>query len=435
MVDVPDGDLLVDVLVIGGGIMGHYLTRSLANRYSVCMLTDPTVRVETIEAEGYFSAGYDGNDVARIQPARRAAGYWKLWAESNGVEHDQADKQFLLAPDDEVARTRLWSDASLVFRRADAIAPVFSGGSCADHVPYLVENDVVVNPAHVLAELRRGIEDCCVEGEVVRFGLATDEAIDHVEVDVDGQTVPIVPRFVVLAASGGNAGLLHKIAVRFRDPARRKAGIDTARASQAVRHRLLVCVKGAELPLVAGQVDGLHVAAHPLTDTIDRVWLVSPPIDDARTVLGEEDLRFEVPVDSDAVADTVDRLLAASPELAGIAHRLQWSAYGRRKTEHPMMAVPDTSAVGQPAPAKVETFGLDAFLALWPSHLSYAMIVGDVAAERIGEALGPTGAFSDGLLPRHLAGRSEPFRARWDHPEFPWDNWETFAGVHGIKFD
>ena len=42
----------------------------------------------TLESDGYLSAGYDGNDVNRIQPARRAAAWWRLWAESNGVPFD-----------------------------------------------------------------------------------------------------------------------------------------------------------------------------------------------------------------------------------------------------------------------------------------------------------------------------------------------------------
>ena len=107
-------DLAVDVLIIGGGIQAHYLARQLSDDYSVCVLVDPSLREESLEAEGYMSAGYDGNDANRIQPARRAAGYWKLWAESNDLVHDETDPLFTVATDDLSTIPRLWSDASLV---------------------------------------------------------------------------------------------------------------------------------------------------------------------------------------------------------------------------------------------------------------------------------------------------------------------------------
>lgn len=427
-----DADLVVDVAIIGGGMMGHYLARQLHDRFSVCVVTDPAMPVETLDAEGYLSAGYDGNDVARIQPARRAAGYWKLWAESNGVPHDDATTLYLARPDEVGIRTRLWTDAALGYRPAEGLPPFFAGGSEDGSTPFLLDNDVLVDPADVLRELRRGMEDRGLAGEVVRFDLAADRAIDSVAVDVGDRTVPIVPRYTVFAASGGNADLLHKLAVRFRDTSLRRERTEVAKTCQAVRKKHLICVRGYDLPLLAGHVAGLQIAAHPLDGGVN-VWLVSPPIDDAQTTLGAEDLRFEPQVDSKVVASAVATLFEASPELAHLRGRLEWGVYARRKTEHPMMAVPDTSGVGQPAPAKIETFGLEAFMALWPSHLSYAMVVGDVAAERIAEALGAPGDVG-GPAPADLSPVSPEPRARWaGGGPLNWHDWDSFATLHDIK--
>jgi len=426
-----DGDIGVDVAIIGGGIMGHYLARQLADEYSICMVTDPSVRVETLESEGYFSAGYDGNDIGRIQPARRAAGYWRLWAESNGIAHDHAQARYALSEEDEAPTTRLWSDAALSYRK-DVLPTVFERGSIAGDSAYVVENDLVLNPADVLRKLRSGFERCCLDGEVVKFAMASDEAIEYLEIDLAGELIPVMARYTVLAASGGNAGLLNKLALRRHDPAIRRDAVEHAKTCQAVRKRHLLCIRGDSLPSVAGRYGGLHIASHPASGSMRRIWIVNPPIDDHATTLGQEDLRFEPAVDGSIVSDTVAKLFAMSPELERLAPELEWSVYVRRKTEHPMMASPDTSDIGQPSPAKIETMGLEGFMALWPSHLSYSMVVGDVAAERIREALGPRAPDTDDLTTLDLARSDPEMVARWDRSDFPWTDWATFASTHDL---
>ena len=99
-----------------------------------------------------------------------------------------------------------------------------------------------------------------------------------------------------------------------------------------------------------------------------------------------------------------------------------------------MLAVPDTADVGQPVPARLETLGLRSFLALWPSHPSYTMILGDVAAERIAAELGPSAEFSDGVQPSDLRGfDAREYVDRWDRHDQPWWDWELFAEDHDVK--
>jgi hypothetical protein len=120
-----------------------------------------------------------------------------------------------------------------------------------------------------------------------------------------------------------------------------------------------------------------------------------------------------------------------SPMVEKQADRLQWSVYVTRCTQHPVLAT-DQASVAQPVPAKLEKFGLDAFLAVWPSHLAYAQFVGDAITERVTEALGPAHDFSDGPAPDDLGMSAPALRARWDRADFPWTTWAAFAGAHGI---
>ena len=427
-----DRDLGVDVLVIGAGIQGLYLARELSRTYSVCVVADPSIATGTLESDGYLSAGYDGNDANRAQPARRAAAWWRLWAESNGVPFDLDPAWYVIPPSELTTRTRYWGDATLSVTQTDALPPIFAGGCLDADTPFRVDTDVVINPATLLMRLRHGIEDRCLHGEVVRFGLVSDDAIDHVQVQIGDAVVPIVPRYVVLAAGVGNAELLVKLGARFGDQAKRKASKELADGCQAVRAQYELCVRGPELPVVNGRFEELLIATHALSGSGENVWVVTPPVDDARTTVGAPNLRFDLSLDRDVVAGLVQRLFAMAPTLEKQSADLRWSVYVTRRTQHPALGTPDTSTVAQPVPAKLEKFGIDAFLAVWPSHLAYAQFVGDAVAERIAEALGPPVDFSDGPQPADLGQAAPVLRARWDRDDFPWSDWSEFSAANAL---
>jgi hypothetical protein len=235
----------------------------------------------------------------------------------------------------------------------------------------------------------------------------------------------------VLADDVHNGALLQRLVAMFKDRAKRREATETMRTCQAVRRRTTVTVRG-DLEPVAGWFEGLEIVTHPAPDGEGFVWLVSPPVDDRQTVLGPEDARFEPAIDPAQVRATVDALLAISPDTARRTDDLDWGVYVARKTEHPMMAVADTSNLAQPAPARLESLDMDSFLAVWPSHIGYSMIVGDVVAERIDAALGAPGSFAEGLQPRDVAGEAPAPLLHWQRPTFRWNDWATFSAVHGI---
>lgn len=426
----PDGDLGVDVLIIGAGIQGLYLAGSLRDRYTVCVVADPTVRAATLDSPGHVSAGYEGNDAARMQPARRAAGFWRLWGEANGVVSPDADPVYHVAAGVD-SGPQVWVDAALTFHEAGRLPEALAGGALAGEVAYVLDDDVVIHPGALLGRLQARVADRCVAGEVVDVSLAADRAVDAVEVQVGDRLVPIVPRFTVLAAGTGNAGLLSTVAKRMVDRGRRRERQEQARVSQAVARSTVLCLRGRGLPPLAGWFDGLSIVSHAAG--AETVWVVCPA-DDQQVVLGSEDLRFDPPVDGAVVARMVDRLFALSPAVARVAADLRWTAYGTRRALHPMLAGADAASVGRPVPARLDAFDLEAFLALWPSHLGYAMVLGDVVAERVAEALGPRGDFSDGLqVPDVATAAPLPApTARWEREDQPWRDWAGFARDHGL---
>jgi hypothetical protein len=433
MTDV-DRDLPVDVLVIGAGIPALYLARALHQRYSVCVVSEPGVPYESYSSAGRFGAGYAGNDVARMQPARRAAAGWGRWAEAERVPRAPGAPVVVVRPDDEAARTQLWADAGLSSRRlGERQRPAaMADGSSARHPAFLAGDDVVMDPAVVAARLRAGLEDRIVAAEVNRFGLITEQAVDHVELNLaDGSVVPVTARYVVLASDVANAGLLQKVATGFKDRARRRAAVEAARSSQAVRRRPTIALRGGLPPLTA-HVDGIDITALPVDPARpdgELVWLVQLPVDDGLTVVGPEDLRFDPSLDDKVVAEGLDRLFELCPGVRRRAGSLRWTAWVARKTEHPVVAGGGPAAAARPAPARIETLGMDGLVAAWPSHLSYSMIVGDVVVEKVDQALrAPAPVPADGPTPADLPRPGAvTTQNRWLRPDADWREWSTFA--------
>lgn len=423
------GGFDVDVLVIGGGIQGLYVASALRSTYSVAIVSDPSIPPETLDSAGLVSAGYDGNDPNRIQPARRAAGYWRMWADRNGVEHAAGPTVYLVPPHEALSRPRLWDDAMLDYREADAVPELFDGGSLADGTSYLLHDDLVVNPRVLCDVMRTDLEDCWIEGRMVRCELVDDRYVDHVEIDVGDGTLSIGTRSLVLAAGAANTEILGMVAKRFADSDRRREAQQTARDTQAIQLVPVVCARGEGLPELSGWFGDLSIVSHRFGESDDIVWLVSLPPADAHTTLGAQDLRFTPPVDGVAVRAILERLMAIAPGLVELRSSLRWSTWTSRRTQHPSLAVEDSSSIARPVPAKLETLGLDAVFALWPSQLSYSMVLGDVVVERLAEALGESADLASPQAVSKFAIPPTQMSARWERDDVEWQDWEHFSTV------
>ena len=436
MVGMSAGDLGVDVLVLGAGLQALYVASALADRYSVCVVDDPAMQAEDLDGHGMFTAGYEGNDVARVQPARRAASFWRLWGEERGLLSPATESVWAAPAAPGRPVSALWSDAALPFTPIDELPEPLRAGVASGWEAFRIPGETVLDPAGVARALLEPVSDRVIRGTDVRFAMFGDDQIDTVEVDVDGEVVPILARYVVVAADAGNGALLARLASRIPDARRRREAREAVARCQANRRQPVVAVRG-ELPPLSGWLGGLRVTSHRPArgDTDDElVWLVSPPPHEVSATVGPEDLRFTPSIDRDVVGATAERLLQLSPDVFRRAHRLRWTTWTARRTEHPMIATDDLSSVGQPVPARMETLGLEGFVALWPSHPSYTMILGDVVAERVADALGASAAFSEGVQPQDLIGFDRRhYVDRWDRSTTEWHSWEDFAETYDVQ--
>lgn len=424
--------LAVDVLVIGAGIPALSIAHELHHRYAVCVVSDPEQPSESYDGPARFGAGYTGNDVERMRAAREAAIRWRRWAGRAGVPCEAAPVVHVMRPGAAGVTTRRWYDAGLTYDRILLADRPLGDGAAASQATFATPDSTVMDPGLVAGALRAGLEDRIVAARVERFGMITEQAVDVVELDVAGAgTVSVLPRFVVLAADAANSSLLQRLALAFKDRTRRRRAVEAARTCQAVRRRPTVAVRG-DLPPVSVHVDGLDVTSLPTGyGRGDVVWLMQLPVDDSDTVVGAEDVRFDPPLNGKVVGEGLDWLFELCPELHRRNKFLRWAAWTARETTSSIAASSEPDAATRPIPARIETLGMDAALAAWPSDLTFAGTVAAVVAERVGHALGDP-LPPEGPEPASFARPApESTQVRWLRPDHTWFGWGPFAAQIG----
>jgi hypothetical protein len=422
--EVVEDDVAIDVLIVGAGIQGLAMAQALRDRYSVWVVSGPHLASETLEAHGYFDAGYGATDATHATGARRAVGSWRSWFDRYGIDHSSGTCYRSVPSDQLSARRHLWSEVGLPATEVGAPPDPFFEGVLGRQHWFTVPEDRVANPAAILTRLRQGLEDRILDAEVRRFGVFGDGTLDHVELAAGDLTLVVVPRFVVLAAGSANAGLLNAVAARFSSSPTRIARRESAVRSQASVRQTTLCLRG-DLPRLSGKFADVSLTSHEAGDEV--VWLVS--------VAGHRDLRLG-PVhgpppgpDPECLETALRRLFALAPSIERRAGRFRWSAYGSVRVVHPALA--EGGCVGEPAPARLDRFGMsDAFFALWPTNLSHAALLSDIAAEHIGRILGSRTVGDDGARPWEVARPRLPGRKpRWERPDQAWYDWDTFRAA------
>lgn len=409
-------DIGVDVAILGGGLAARILAGALHPRRSVCVVDDPAFTTERSTVDGYVSAGYGASDAREAASERQGAATWRLWAARQGIEAVGDTPWCTLPAAARPASIQRWADAGLAHEATGGGLPrPFDAGAAAGEATFRLLEDLVVRPGEVLARARRPVEHRWLDRSVVRFRTFGDGVVDAVELEdaVDRRSIAVAPRLVVLAADGGNATLLGRLAMRL--DGEQRDGVRALRDAQVAHRRTVVGVRGS-LPLVSGRFGGCHVVAQPLTGSSDVAWLVRSTVESGRAVHGEEDLRFEPPLDRREAAALLARLLATAPELVDRAEELRWGAWTRRET-------------AGPAGAGVHDAGLPSLLALWCPELSASALAADAAAEWVERALGGRGARGaepDEPLPATGSAATEAPMS-WDRPDGPWRSWSQLG--------
>lgn len=393
-------NVVVDVVILGGGIQGLWLLSDLRKRGYSAILLEPhklggrqTGHSHVYLHQGHMYVNLDfANPWALVPALKSAKPLWETWLGSKKPIFGELPSYFGFRHESTRDLYRkIWDDAELNLPYREVPLPaVLAKGAIREIYELPV---TCLNAEWMVRELSREAGDSVSRiGEVQ--AIETDMQTHRVEKVVvkmqNGTSMTLRPRALVLAAGQANQSLLNMCLGIHDSPATSMSRLQRMRMAHMLVVRGPVTdftpVSGI-FPDIGGPDDDGHIGLFIVarrTDT-ETVWLVSgdksPVIADYSTY------------DSHAAQKTwLRRILGPVIDLAPSAFKnldgLTWAIYEAPKSE--------ASPPAETLAAKKETvpeeyvgrFGLDNAWALWPAKLTLAPWASKTATDQISEYLG-----------------------------------------------
>jgi hypothetical protein len=391
----------LDVLIIGGGIMGLWLLNDLRRaRYTALLLERRELGGEqTCHSHVYIHQGHLYRDVELAEHLKNIQPLWDAWLGSRTPQYEASQSFFGFASSaDAQQKTNFWSDPRLRLAYTPiaprAISPALQGGAVR-----VVRStpERCLNGAWLMSELSQSpsVSDCISriqEVTAIRIDLAT-ETVTEVEVLMaNGARLTFQPGALVLTAGMGNQPLLDLAS------GGRSALLGRMREAQQIRkgHMLIVRGEQHDLPPLTGvfpSFGGLFIVSRMEGD--DTVWLISDnrsPLSSVSHDWITHDVRWWLP-------RVLTSLRDVAPNAFSRPERLYWGIYEAPKAEGRQSGL-------LPSEERIEQFGLRNLWAVWPSKLTLAPEASRVMLEQIRKLIPP---------PRRRASLSET----WDNARVP----------------
>ena len=352
--------LHVDVLIVGGGIMGLWLAHDLhAFDRSFAVLEQNTLGgVQTCHSHVYLHQGFIYREVELAARLRSVTARWQDWLENRQHLVRSQSSYFGFRNGEEFEqKLALWEHPALglqcrVVAVSDWPAALLAGACRSSAVNILVSTPEQSLDGHLLMkELASGFPNSTFRIDGVDRIEVTPGGVDLVARNATYGDLRIHSRFLVLAAGAGNLPLLTTF---FPE---RFVG---KRSPQQIRKAHMMVIRGAKEDLPAlngvfGSFGGLFMVSRE--QGAENLWLVS---DYRHSVEGHGADSGQEPWQS-AVLDYLHELAPAVMEKAG---RLQWDIYEAPKAE---------GAADGKLPDEERILSVDhGVWAVWPTKLTLA---------------------------------------------------------------
>lgn len=264
----------VDVLIIGGGSQGLWLLNDLndAGYRTILLEREELGSGQTCHSHALIHRGHYYDNVQMMILLNAAAQFWRGFINRVGLEPlNQSPALVGLGFGVEQRYTYMWDCAGLTYQKLDVPPPVLLGS----RVPHLFRTEEFsLDSSVVMSRLAENVDYCLYKldgGDTLKFSI-TDKRVDAVGATIDGRSVMVHPKMVVLCAGGQNVELLERLGGAYEDD----------RLVQARRQSTMLCLQSPDLPPLTAVFPvkssggkGLFICSRKCPETSETVWLVS----------------------------------------------------------------------------------------------------------------------------------------------------------------
>jgi len=325
----------VDVLIIGGGIMGLWLAKELDDKgYRFALLERKELGGEqTCHSHVYIHQGYIYNEheIELAAKLKSVTERWQAWLQKRS--HLTRSKVSYFGFRDEVefvAKRAIWENPLLGLSFKQVPTPSWPAALAASANRSTAVRILVTTPERCLdgnllmKELQSdAVRDCTFRIDSVDQIRMDSDRVDTVARGSGDRALRVRSSFLVFAAGAGNLPLLEK---EFPETVTRNEKL------QQIRKAHMLVIRGAkqDLPPLNGvfrSFNGLFIVSRELSD--ENVWLVSDnrgPLIETAGDWSKYDGRWWVP-------SVIAHLQELSPAVFDRANRLRWGIYEAPKAE------------------------------------------------------------------------------------------------------
>jgi hypothetical protein len=416
------GPIELDVLIIGGGVMGLWLLNALhQERYAALLLERRELGGEqTCHSHVYIHQGHLYREVdlaVHLLDVRRT---WEQWVRQRQPQYGVTPSYFgFQNPADATERTRLWTDPRLGLTYEPVPVPSPLQGGVIRVV--LQSPEICLDGASLVRKLSYHVRRYISRIEEVRDVRvnAASGAVETVVVRMPRRVdLTFRPRALLLTAGAGNQALLH-LASGGRHP-----WLGRVQDVQQIRksHMLVIKGKTGHLPPLTGvfpSLRGLFIVSR--VSSGETVWLVSD-YTGPTLVFVEDGLVYDARWWLPGVVAALRRL---APRVFRYPERLQWGVYEAPKAE-------GRAGGSLPHEERVEPCGFTNLWTIWPTKLTLAPKVSHTVMTHIRQLIPQPGAWGT-APPTWVKHRQTPAIApeRWQ--KTPLMSWDVFRQCYHVS--
>jgi len=344
-------EVVVEVLVIGGGIQGVVALAELHKQnFKTLLVTESDIGSgQTLSSQAYLHSGYPwAQHEEVVTDIKKAANFWLKWMKDNNIPYNSAQKYFAGPKPFVETLKSFWHKSELSFQvlqKKTTLPDIFKEGKLFASTTSVVRiQDFTFDIDKLLRVLCTPLNAFMIKGKVISLCLneQNNEISSATILLSNNKFLTVKAKYFVTATGVSTSNLLESI--HCSDSLKRKNHLE---AEKIQRHYAshIICLRGkSELfPPLSGifQAFGLFIVGHEeTTDQGQKLtyWLVNPvSLKSMQFGFGSSRLEnpHSAPLSRDVIGEGLGFLFDCCPRLRELAPQLDWSVYSCYRQDYP----------------------------------------------------------------------------------------------------